>query len=38
MPLLKSTQMLFNAQRNGYAIGAFNIENMEMAQSVVASA
>lgn len=38
MPLVTSTQMLLDAQKNGYAVGAFNIENMEMAQAVVAAA
>lgn len=30
--------MLLDAQKNHYAIGAFNIENMEMAQAVIAAA
>jgi len=30
--------MLLAAQKSGYAIGAFNIENMEMAQAVVMAA
>ena len=38
MPLITSTQMLLDAQKNGYALGAFNIENMEMAQAVIAAA
>ena len=38
MPLVTSTQMLLDAQAGGYAIGAFNIENMETAQAVVAAA
>lgn len=36
--LVTSKELLLDAQRNGYAIGAFNIENMEMAQAVVAAA
>jgi tagatose 1,6-diphosphate aldolase GatY/KbaY len=38
MPLVSSAEMLLAAQRGGYAVGAFNIENMEMAQAVVAAA
>ena len=38
MPLVSSIEMLKNAQKTGTAIGAFNIENMEMAQAVVAAA
>lgn len=38
MPLETSKQMLLDAQRDGYAVGAFNVENMEMAQAVVAAA
>lgn len=38
MPLVTSTQMMLDAQKNHYAIGAFNVENMEMAQAVVEAA
>lgn len=38
MPLVTSAQMLKDAQNGGWAVGAFNIENMEMAQAVVAAA
>ena len=38
MPLVTSEQILLNAQKGGYAIGAFNIENMEMAQAVIEAA
>jgi tagatose 1,6-diphosphate aldolase GatY/KbaY len=38
MPLETSEQMLFDAQKGGYAVGAFNVENMEMIQAVVAAA
>lgn len=38
MPLVTTTEMLLDAQRGGYAVGAFNVENMEMAQAVVAAA
>lgn len=35
MPLVTSAQLLLKAQKEGYAVGAFNVENMEMAQAVV---
>lgn len=35
---MTSLEMLCDAQKNHYAIGAFNIENMEMAQAVIAAA
>lgn len=38
MPLVTSIAMLQEAQRGRYAIGAFNIENMEMAQAVISAA
>lgn len=38
MPLTTSREMLLRAQQAGYAVGAFNIENMEMAQAVVEAA
>ena len=38
MPLTTSMAMLADAQQNNYAVGAFNIENMEMAQAVIAAA
>lgn len=38
MPLVNSREMLLDAQRHGYAVGAFNVENMEMMQAVVAAA
>ena len=31
-------QMLLDARRNGYAVGAFNISNMEFAQAVINAA
>ena len=37
MALVTSYEMLRDAQKNHYAIGAFNIENMEMAQAVIAA-
>ena len=38
MPLVSSTEMLLRAQKGQYAIGAFNIENMEMALAVLDAA
>lgn len=38
MPLVTTQKMLHDAQEGGYAVGAFNIENMEMAQAVIAAA
>lgn len=33
-----SKEMLIEAQKGGYAVGAFNIENMEMVKAVIAAA
>jgi tagatose 1,6-diphosphate aldolase GatY/KbaY len=38
MSLVTTKQMLLDAQKGGYAVGAFNVENMEMVQAVVAAA
>ena len=38
MPLVTSEKMLSDAQKGGYAVGAFNVENMEMMQAVIAAA
>lgn len=38
MPLVTSKQMLEDAQRGKYAVAAFNIENMEMVQTVLETA
>jgi len=38
MPLVTGADMLKKAQKGKYAVGAFNVENMEMAQAVVAAA
>lgn len=38
MPLVTSEKMLSDAQKGGYAVGAFNVENMEMAKAVIAAA
>lgn len=38
MPFVTSKKMLEDARKGNYAIAAFNIENMEMAQAVLAEA
>ena len=38
MSLVTTKQMLLDAQANGYAVGAFNVENMEMVMAVVGAA
>ena len=38
MPLVTSEKMLADAQKGGYAVGAFNVENMEMVKAVIAAA
>lgn len=38
MALVTTKQLLLDAQKGGYAIGAFNVENMEMVQAVIAAA
>ncbi len=38
MPLVTSETMLLAARQGGYAVGAFNAENMEMAQAIVQAA
>ena len=38
MPLVSSRDLLIAAQRGGYAVGAFNVENMEMVQAVISAA
>lgn len=38
MALVTTKKLLLDAQREGYAVGAFNVENMEMVQAVVAAA
>ena len=38
MPLVTTKEMLLKAQAGGYAVGAFNVENMEMVQAVIAAA
>lgn len=38
MPIVTSKKMLLDAQEGGYAVGAFNVENMEMVMAVIAAA
>ena len=38
MPLVTSEKMLIDAQKGSYAVGAFNVENMEMVKTVIAAA
>ena len=38
MPLVTSKQMLTDAQKGGYAVGAFNAENMEMVKAIIRAA
>lgn len=38
MPLVSSRGLLLAAQRGGYAVGAFNAENLEMAQAIIEAA
>lgn len=38
MPLVTSKDMLLDAQKGNYAVGAFNVENMEMVMAVVEAA
>lgn len=38
MSLVTSKEMLLNAQKGGYAVGAFNAENMEMVKAIIAAA
>ena len=38
MSFVTTKKMIQDAQKGGYAIGAFNVENMEMVQAVIAAA
>lgn len=38
MALVTTKQMLLDAQKGGYAVGAFNVENMEMVQAAIEAA
>lgn len=38
MAIVTTNEMLRKAQKEGYAVGAFNVENMEMVQAVISAA
>ncbi|NLO45968.1 MAG: class II fructose-1,6-bisphosphate aldolase [Clostridiales bacterium] len=38
MPLVTTTKMFENAYKGGYAVGAFNVNNMEIIQGIVGAA
>ena len=38
MPLVTTNEMLLRAQAEHYAVGAFNVENMEMVMAVMQAA
>lgn len=38
MPFVTSEKMLLDAQKGGYAVGAFNAENMEMVKAIIQAA
>lgn len=38
MALVTTKELMLDAQKNHYAIGAFNAENMEMVQAIIAAA
>ena len=38
MPFVTSKKMLLDAQKGNYAVGAFNVENMEMVMAVIEAA
>jgi len=38
MAFVTTEKLLLDAQKQGYAVGAFNVENLEMVQAVVAAA
>ena len=37
MPLVTTTEMFKKAYDNGYAIGAFNVNNMEIVQGITSA-
>ena len=37
MALVTTKELMLDAQKNHYAIGAFNAENMEMVQAIIAA-
>ncbi len=38
MPLVTTTEMFKKAYESGYAVGAFNVNNMEIVQGIVDAA
>ena len=38
MPLVNSKEMFEKAYKEGYAVGAFNVNNMEIVQAIVDAA
>ena len=38
MPLVTTKKMFEDAYKGGYAVGAFNVNNMEMIQAIVEAA
>jgi fructose-bisphosphate aldolase class II len=38
MPLVSTTEMFKKAYEGGYAVGAFNVNNMEIVQAIVEAA
>ena len=38
MSLVTTKEMLLKAQKEGYAVGAFNAENMEMVKAIIKAA
>ena len=38
MALVTTKEMLLDAQKKGYAVGAFNVENLERVMAVVCAA
>lgn len=38
MPLVNARELLYDARQQGCAVGAFNVENMEMMQAVICAA
>jgi fructose/tagatose bisphosphate aldolase len=38
LPLVTSKEVLVEARKNGYAVGAFNVFNLESVQAVIAAA
>ena len=36
--LVTGNEILLDAQKNGYAVGAFNVNNMEIVQAIIEAA